>query len=116
MARKYQYHYLPSKKHRVIALALCVMFGFFGLHYFYVRRYWRVAFNIFLLLTLTIASNVYGIYYMQIAFGPQTGVFVHWREAVAIISALILGLSWIFDIVMIAKGKFKDNKGLILKR
>ncbi len=70
MAKKYQYKYLSSKKHCSIALILCVMFGFFGLHYFYVRRYWRGALNLFHLLALTIASNVFGIYYFQITFGP----------------------------------------------
>ncbi len=114
-AKQYQYHYLSSKKHRLVALLLCVMFGLFGLHYFYVKRYWRGALNLFLLLALTIASNVYGIYYFQISFAPQNVVFVHWREAVSVICAALLGITWILDIVHIAKGKFKDNKKLLLK-
>lgn len=115
MPKKYQYKYLSSKKSRLVALAICVMFGFFGLHYFYVRRYWRGALNLFLLLALTIASNVYGIYYFQIRFGPHSGIFVNWREAVAVISAAILGITWILDIVHISKGQFTDNKKLVLK-
>jgi hypothetical protein len=91
------------------------MFGFFGLHYFYVRRYWRGAVNLFLLLALTIATSVFGIFYVQIRFGTTQGIFVHWREAIAVICAAILGITWILDIVRIAQGKFRDDKGLYLK-
>lgn len=115
MSKKHQYKYLSSKKSKTIALILCAMFGFFGLHYFYVRRYWRGALNLSLLLALTIASNVYGIYYFRITFGPQTGIFVHWREAVAVVCAAILGITWVLDIVHIAQGKFRDNEKLVLK-
>ena len=115
MAKKYQYKYVSSKKHRWIALVLCVMFGLFGLHYFYVRRYWRGAINLFLLLALFIASSVFGLFYIQITFGPTQGIFVHWREAIAVVCAAILGVTWILDIVHIAKGQFKDNEKLALK-
>ena len=91
------------------------MFGYLGAHYFYVRRYWRGALNLFLLLTLTVASSVYGIYYIRFTFGPTQGIFVHWREAVAVVCAAILGITWILDIVHIAQGKFKDNGKLVLK-
>ena len=93
MAKKYQYHYLSSHKSRFIALVLCALFGYLGLHYFYVRRRWRGALNLFLLLALTIASSVFGIFYFQVTFGPQTGIFVHWREAVAVVCAAILGVT-----------------------
>lgn len=115
MAKKYQYKYMPSKKHRLIALVLCVFGGYLGLHYFYVKRYWRGALNLFLLLALTIASSVFGIYYIQISFGPTHGIFVHWREAVAVVCAAILGITWIVDIVRIAQRQFKDSEKLILK-
>lgn len=115
MAKKYHYKYVSSKKNRFLALILCAMFGFFGLHYFYVRRYWRGALNLFLLLALFIASSVFGLFYVQITFGPTQGIFVHWREAVAVICATILGVKWILDIVHIAKGQFKDNEKLALK-
>lgn len=114
MSKKYTYKYLPSRKKRWIALLLCICGGFLGLHYFYVRRYWRGALNILLLLVLTIASSIYGIYYFQISFGPTTGIFVHWREAVAVISAAILGVTWIWDIVRIAKRQFRDADKLTL--
>ena len=96
-------------------MTLCAMFGLFGLHYFYVRRYWRGALNLFLMLLLFIASSVFGLFYIQITFGPTNGIFVHWREAVAVVSATILGITWILDIVHIAKGQFKDNEKLLLK-
>ena len=115
MSKKHQYKYLSSKKSKAIALILCVMFGFFGLHYFYVKRPCRGALNLLLLLLLTIASSVFGIYYIQITFGPTNGIFIHWREAVAVVSAAILGLTWIWDIVRIFKGQFRDNKKLVLK-
>jgi 4-amino-4-deoxy-L-arabinose transferase-like glycosyltransferase len=86
-----------------------------GAHYFYVRRYWRGALNLFLLLALTIASSVFGIYYIRFTFGPTQGIFVHWREAIAVICAAILGITWILDIVRIAQGKFRDDKNLLLK-
>ena len=91
------------------------MFGFLGLHYFYVQRPWRGALNLLLLLLLTIASSVFGIYYIQISFGPTNGIFVHWREAVAVIAATILGLMWIWDIVRIYKGQFRDSQKMLLK-
>lgn len=115
MAKKYQYKYIPSKKHRLIALFLCVVGGYLGLHYFYVKRYWRGAINLLLLLALIISSSVFGLYYIQISFGEQQGIFVHWREAVAVICAVILGVSWVLDIVHIAQRKFKDNEKLLLK-
>ena len=115
MAKKYQYKYVFSKKKRLIAMILCVMFGFLGLHYFYVRRYWRGALNLFLLLLLFVASSVFGLFYIRISFGPTQGIFVHWREAVAVVSAAILGITWILDIVHIAKRQFKDSEKLTLK-
>lgn len=71
--------------------------------------------NLFLLLALTIASSVFGIYYIRFTFGPTQGIFVHWREAIAVICAAILGITWIVDIVRIAQGKFRDDKNLLLK-
>lgn len=115
MPKPYQYKYLASKKHRLLALLLCVLGGYLGLHYFYVGRHWRGALNLFLLLALTIASSVFGLYYIRIDFGAPSGIFVHWREAVAVICAAILGMTWIVDIVHIAKGQFMDAEGLILK-
>ena len=115
MAKKYQYKYVYSKKNRLIALILCVMFGLLGLHYFYVRRYWRGALNLFLLLLSFVASSVFGLFYIQISFGPTQGIFVHWHEAVAVICSVILGVTWILDIVHIAKRQFKDSEKLALK-
>lgn len=115
MSKSYRYKYMTSKKHRVVALLLCICFGYLGAHYFYVHRYWRGALNLFLLLALTIASSVFGIYYIQFTFGPAHGTFVHWREAVAVICAAILGISWILDIVRIAQGRFKDSEKMVLR-
>ncbi|MBQ6373004.1 MAG: TM2 domain-containing protein [Clostridia bacterium] len=115
MTKKYQYKFMPSRKHRLVALFLCIVGGWLGLHYFYVRRYWRGAVNLFLLLALIISSSVFGLFYIQITFGSPQGVFVHWREAVAVISAIILGVSWILDIVHISKRAFKDNEKRVLK-
>ena len=117
MAKKgYQYRFLSSKKHKIVALLLCVLGGYLGLHYFYVRKYWRAALNLFLLLALTIASSVFGLYYIPlIGLNESAGIFVHWREAVAVICAAILGVTWIIDIVRIAKGQFRDEQGLPLK-
>lgn len=115
MANEYRYRFLSSRKHRFVALLLCVCFGYLGAHYFYVRRYWRGALNLFLLLALTIASSVFGVYYIQFTFGPTQGIFVYWREAVAVVCAAILGITWILDIVHIAQGKFKDSEKLVLR-
>lgn len=115
MKTRHEYRFLSSKHHRLVALILCVMFGAFGLHYFYVRRPWRGALNLLLLLMLTIATNVYGVYYIRFSFGPTDGIFVHWREAVAVICAAILGVSLILDVVRIYQGKFRDRDKLFLK-
>ncbi len=115
MAKKYQYKYLHSKKSRILALILCVIFGFVGGHYFYVRRYWRGALNLFLLLAVFIATSVFGLFYIQISFGKTKGIFVHWREAVAVIGCAILGITWILDVVHIAKRQFRDSEKLVLK-
>ena len=115
MAKQYQYRYISSKKHRIVALMLCAIGGYLGLHYFYVRRYWRGAMNLLLLLALTISSSVFGIYYIQFTFGPTQGIFVHWRETVAVVCAAVLGITWILDIVHIAQGKFKDSEILVLR-
>ena len=114
MARKPQYRFLSSKKSRLLALLLCIVGGYLGLHYFYVRRHWRGAVNLFLLLALMISSSVFGVFYIQIYFGAK-GIFVHWREAVAVVSAAVLGVTWILDIVHIAQGKFRDSEKLVLK-
>ena len=53
--------------------------------------------------------------YIQVSFGPTQGIFVHWREAVAVICSVILGITWILDIVHIAKGQFRDREKLTLK-
>jgi len=112
---RHEYRFIGSKKHKTIALLLCVFGGYLGLHYFYVRRYWRGALNLLLLLALTIASSVFGVYYIRIGFGPTQGIFVHWREAVAVICAAILGITWIWDIVQIAKGEFRDSEKMRLR-
>lgn len=36
--KRYEYRFLGSKKHKAVALLLCVFGGFLGLHYFYVRK------------------------------------------------------------------------------
>ena len=112
---RHEYRFIGSKKHKTIALLLCVFGGYLGLHYFYVRRYLRGALNLLLLLALTIASSVFGVYYIRIGFGPTQGIFVHWREAVAVICAAILGITWIWDIVQIAKGEFRDSEKMRLR-
>ena len=115
MSRQYQYHWLTSKKHKSIALILCIMFGILGLHYFYVRRYWRGALNLLLLLALCIASSVFGMIYIQISFGQPQGILIQWREAVSLLCAAILGVTWILDLVHICQGRFKDAAKLPLK-
>ena len=115
MAGKHRYTYAsPSDKSRTVALVLCAGLGFLGMHYFYVRRYWRAALNLFLLLALTIATRVYGLYYFKV-YIRDTQMFFHWREALAVASAAALGASWIVDIVRIAQGKFRDSERRPLK-
>lgn len=117
MPRKYKYNYIRSRKHRLLALLLCVCFGMLGLHYFYVNRYWRGALNLLLTLLLTIASNVFGLYYFAIMFSftGSSFFFIHWREILAVSCALILGLTLIYDFVRILQGNFRDAKGYKLQ-
>ena len=104
---------MKSNKSQFIAKVLCIFGGYLGLHYFYVRRYWRGALNLFLMLALFISSNVFGLRYFYVSFNRLPDV--HWREIVSVASAAIVGITWILDIVFICKGKFKDDKGLYLK-
>lgn len=66
----------PSDKNKFVALLLCLFFGMFGVHHFYVRRYLK------------------GILYFFTA-----GLF---------------GFGWIYDLIIIVFGRFKDNEGNIL--
>ena len=115
MARNYQYRFLYSRKSRTVAMLLCIFGGYLGLHYFYVRRYWRAALNLFLLLALGITSNVFGLRYFYLFRQPNNAVFLNWREAIAVISATILGVTWILDFLFIIQKKFRDNEKLLLK-
>ena len=112
----YDDRYKASRKSRLLTLLLCVFGGHLGLHYFYVERNWRGGLNLFLLLALIISTSVFGLYYFRIDFGTAPdSIFVHWREAVAVLSASILGITWILDIVHILQRRFRDSKHLLLK-
>ena len=106
---------MPSHKSRLVALVLCIAGGYLGLHYFYVRRYWRGAVNLFLLLGLVIASRVFGLRYFYIFRDPTVDALVHWREIVAVACAAILGVTWILDIVFLLKGRFRDYRRCVLR-
>ena len=113
MANEYRYHHMTSKRSRFVALVLCVCGGFLGLHHFYVKRYWRAAVNLFLLMILFITTNIFGVKYFYRLH--DTKVLVHWRELLAVGSAAVLGTLWFIDIVLLAKGQFKDADKLLLK-
>ena len=57
--KRYEYRFLGSKKHKAIAMLLCLVGGFLGLHYFYVNRPWRGAVNVVLSIMLAFASGYF---------------------------------------------------------
>ena len=116
MAKSYKYEYRSSEKSRLVALFLCVGGGLLGLHYFYVNRYWRAALNLVLVMIVFIMTNIFGLRYIRISFGNETGVFMYWRDGVAVCAAAVLGLLWIWDIVRLAQRKFRDSEKLPLKQ
>ena len=66
-----------SDKDKITALVLCIFFGLFGVHHFYVRR------------------TGMGLLYLFTA-----GLF---------------GMGWLVDVILIAVGSFKDDRGRYLK-
>ena len=68
---------MASQKSKGTALILCILFGYLGVHHFYVGK---IGMGILYLFTM--------------------GLF---------------GFGWIFDIIMIATGSFKDKSNLPLK-
>ena len=116
MAKNRQYEYRSSEKSRLVALILCVGGGFLGLHYFYVNRYWRAALNLVLAMTVFIMTNIFGLRYIRVSLGNESGIFMYWRDGVAVCAAAILGLTWIWDIVRLAQCKFRDSEKLPLRQ
>lgn len=115
--KRYEYRFLGSKKHKTVALLLCVFGGFLGLHYFYVKRPWRGLVNVLLTVVMMLATGAFGMYNtirIAITFGDTNWFALHWRELVAGVCAAVLGVAWLWDIVQIAKGEFRDGDGMRL--
>ena len=116
----YEYRFLGSKKHKVLAMLLCITGGFLGLHYFYVGRKVRGSINLILAIMLAIASGYFIRNRIWVSFYCETGseivvwLKVHWREVMAIVSFVPLAIMWVIDFVKIAKGEFRDNEGMKL--
>ncbi len=118
--KRYEYRYLGSKKHKSVALVLCLFGGFFGLHYFYVRRPWRGAVNVVLMVLLAFASGYFmhnGIwfsFYWANNMTIGTWLRMHWREVLTGVCTVTLTVMWAVDIVRIANGEFRDSEGMRL--
>ena len=116
----YEYRFLGSKKHKVLAMLLCIIGGFLGLHYFYVGRKLRGSINLILAIMLAIASGYFIRNRIWISFYWESGneivvwLKMHWREVMAIVSFVPLAIMWVIDLVKIAKGEFRDNEGMKL--
>lgn len=115
MHRNREYKYLTSPRSRLVAMLLCLFGGYAGLHYFYVRRIWRGAVNLFLMLGLVISSRVFGLSYRMIIRNGAEDYFLHWREIVAVLCAAALGVTWILDLVAIIQRRFRDDQRRVLK-
>lgn len=65
-----------------------------------------------------LASGAFGMYNtirIAITFGNTNWFALHWREVVTGICVTVLGVTWIWDIVRIAKGEFRDSEGMKLR-
>lgn len=119
--KRYEYRFLGSKKHKAVALLLCVFGGFLGLHYFYVGRPWRGAVNVVLSILLAFASGyfirnrIWFSFYWENSMTIWTWIRLHWREVVTGVCTVALTLMWVIDIVRIAKGEFRDNEKMKLR-
>lgn len=69
---------VTSSKSRTVALVLCVLVGYLGIHHFYAGK---------------------------------TGIGVLY-----LFTAGLFGIGWIVDVVLIATGKYKDGKGLLISK
>ena len=119
--KRYEYRFLGSKKHKAVALLLCVFGGFLGLHYFYVKRPWRGAVNVVLSILLAFASGyfirnrIWFSFYWENSMTVWTWIRLHWREVVTGVCTVALTLMWVIDIVRIAKGEFRDDEKMKLR-
>ena len=119
--KRYEYRFLGSKKHKSIAMLLCLVGGFLGLHYFYVNRPWRGAVNVVLSIQLAFASGyfirnrIWFTFYWGNSMTVWTWIRLHWREVVTGVCTVALTLMWVIDIVRIAKGEFRDSEKMRLR-
>lgn len=119
--KRYEYRFLGSKKHKAIAMLLCLVGGFLGLHYFYVNRPWRGAVNVVLSILLAFASGyfirnrIWFSFYWENSMTVWTWIRLHWREVVTGVCTVALTLMWVIDIVRIAKGEFRDSEKMRLR-
>ena len=119
--KRYEYRFLGSKKHKSIAMLLCLVGGFLGLHYFYVNRPWRGAVNVVLSILLAFASGyfirnrIWFSFYCENSMTVWTWIRLHWREVVTGVCTVALTLMWVIDIVRIAKGEFRDSEKMRLR-
>ena len=117
----YEYRYLGSKKHKVVALILCLIGGFVGLHYFYVGRKGRGAVNVILAAILAFASGYFIRHRLWVTFYGLDGMTIvdwmklHWRELVTALTGIPLTIMWIVDMLKIGKGEFRDADGMRLR-
>lgn len=119
--KRYEYRFLGSKKHKAIAMLLCLFGGFLGLHYFYVKRPWRGAVNVVLSILLAFASGyfirnrIWFSFYWENSMTVWTWIRLHWREVVTGVCTVALTLMWVIDMIRIAKGEFRDNEKMKLR-
>ena len=122
--KRYDYRYLGSKKHKTVALLLCLVCGFLGLHYFYVGRKLRGALNVVLAAILAFAGGYFIVYgawsewTILFRFGGlrfTDWLYLHWREVVTAICAITLTVMWAIDLVTIWKGELRDSEKMKLK-
>jgi TM2 domain-containing membrane protein YozV len=107
-----------SKKSRIVGAILCFIFGWLGVHRFYVGKVGTgILMILWFLFLYTVAPVIFGIMFLagttSALSGDSGGVGTAATGLGAMIYIIPVSLLWwLIDFVLILAGKFKDSKKL----